>query len=113
MSSHTPCAISLNSTSALDLATTFCFLLLQVTRLLPTKVQYPEVDLLSVTDPPSQHLYRLPHEDDHTLKIKTLTRSRLQVPQNSHDSLEVNLMRSMYKLDNHTDSNSNIWTRVR
>lgn len=41
--SHTPCAIVLNSASTLRLDTTLCFLLLQV--------QYPDVDLLSVTEP--------------------------------------------------------------
>jgi len=40
--------MALNSASALDLATTGSdyFLLLQVTRFPPTKVKYPEVDLL-------------------------------------------------------------------
>ena len=41
----------LNSASALDLATTGCFLLLQDTRFPPTKVNYPEVDLLSSFEP--------------------------------------------------------------
>ncbi|GMP37202.1 hypothetical protein CsSME_00009000 [Camellia sinensis var. sinensis] len=41
---------------------------------------------------------------------RTLTRSRLQIPQDSHNSLKVNLMRSMHKLTNYTDSNSNIRT---
>ncbi|MFS7959924.1 putative MFS transporter superfamily [Helianthus anomalus] len=38
-------AIPLNSASALDRATTFFFLLLQVTRFPPTKEKYPDVDL--------------------------------------------------------------------
>lgn len=38
-------ATILSSTSSILLATTFCILLCQVTRLPPTKVQYPEVDL--------------------------------------------------------------------
>ncbi|PRQ21801.1 hypothetical protein RchiOBHm_Chr7g0243261 [Rosa chinensis] len=46
--SQTPWAIPLYSASALDLATTFCFLLLHVTRLPSTNVKYTEVDLLSV-----------------------------------------------------------------
>ena len=46
-SSHTPSAMPLNYASALDFTTTGCFLLLQVTRFPPTKVKYPEVDLLS------------------------------------------------------------------
>ncbi|KAK9204488.1 hypothetical protein WN943_014749 [Citrus x changshan-huyou] len=50
-SSQIPCATALNSASALLLATTDCFLLLQVTKFPPTNVQYPEVDLLSITDP--------------------------------------------------------------
>ncbi|BAU03652.1 hypothetical protein VIGAN_UM150900, partial [Vigna angularis var. angularis] len=50
-SSHTPSVMPLNSASALDLATTGCFLLLQVTRFPPTKVKYPEVDLLSSFEP--------------------------------------------------------------
>ncbi|CAL5082640.1 unnamed protein product [Urochloa decumbens] len=40
-------AIALYSASAVDRATTSCFLLLHDTRLPPTKTQYPEVDLLS------------------------------------------------------------------
>ena len=50
-SSHIPLTIPRNSASALDNATTFCFLLLHVTRLPPTKVKYPEVDFLSVMFP--------------------------------------------------------------
>ena len=50
--SHTPWAMARNSASALDLATTIYFLLRQVKRLPPTKVQYPEVDFLSITEPP-------------------------------------------------------------
>ncbi|MFS7910744.1 hypothetical protein Hanom_Chr02g00109791 [Helianthus anomalus] len=46
-----PRAIPLNSASALERATTFCFLLLQVTRFPPTKVKYPEVDLRSLLSP--------------------------------------------------------------
>ncbi|RDX64693.1 hypothetical protein CR513_56725, partial [Mucuna pruriens] len=42
-SSHIPCAMARNSASALDRATTFCFLLLQVTRFPPRNIQYPEV----------------------------------------------------------------------
>jgi len=41
----------LNSASALDLATTDCFLLFQVTIFPPTKVKYLEVDLLSSFEP--------------------------------------------------------------
>jgi len=40
-----------NSVSTLDLATTDCLLVRQVTRFPPTKVQYHGVDLRSVTDP--------------------------------------------------------------
>ncbi|KAM0017917.1 hypothetical protein Hdeb2414_s0027g00693371 [Helianthus debilis subsp. tardiflorus] len=46
-----PRAIPRNSASALDRATTFCFLLLQVTRFPPTKVKYPDVDLRSPLSP--------------------------------------------------------------
>lgn len=49
--SHTPCAIVLNSASRLRLDTTLCFLLLQVTKFPHIKVQYPDVDLVSVTEP--------------------------------------------------------------
>ena len=49
--SVTPFAIPLNSASALDRATTFYFLLFQVTRLPPTRVKYPEVDFLSSRSP--------------------------------------------------------------
>lgn len=44
--SRTPCAIALYSTFALERVTIDCFLLLQVTKFPPIKVQYPEVDLL-------------------------------------------------------------------
>uniref|UniRef100_A0A0A8XXG0 Uncharacterized protein n=1 Tax=Arundo donax TaxID=35708 RepID=A0A0A8XXG0_ARUDO len=37
--SHTPCAMDLNSTFAVDRATTLCFLLRHVTKLPPTNVQ--------------------------------------------------------------------------
>ncbi|MFS7992594.1 hypothetical protein Hanom_Chr12g01084131 [Helianthus anomalus] len=40
-----PRAIPRNSASALERATTFCFLLLHVTRFPPTRVKYPDVDL--------------------------------------------------------------------
>lgn len=46
-----PCAIVQNYAFALDLATITCFLLLQVTKFLPKKVQYPDVDLRSTTEP--------------------------------------------------------------
>ena len=49
--SVTPFAIPLNSASALDKATTFGFLLLQVTRLPPTRVKYPELDFRSSRSP--------------------------------------------------------------
>ena len=49
--SHIPWAIALNSASALDLATTNCFLLCQVTKLSPTNKQYPEVERRSIIDP--------------------------------------------------------------
>ncbi|KAE8726194.1 Pantothenate kinase 2 [Hibiscus syriacus] len=49
--SQIPNAIAQNSTSPLDLATTSCFSLLQVAKFPPKKVQYPEVDLLSIMDP--------------------------------------------------------------
>ena len=51
-SSHRPFDMPRNSASALDKATTFCFLLFQVTRFPPTKVKYPDVDFLS--EPPAQ-----------------------------------------------------------
>ena len=44
-------AIARYSASALDLATTFCFLLFQEMRFPPMRTQYPEVDLLSLGDP--------------------------------------------------------------
>ena len=49
--SVTPFAIPMNSASALERATTFCFLLFQVTWLPPTRVKYPEVDFLSSRSP--------------------------------------------------------------
>jgi hypothetical protein len=46
-SSQKPLAIPQNSASALDKATTFCFLLLHVTKFPPTNIKYPDVDFLS------------------------------------------------------------------
>ncbi|RDX94890.1 hypothetical protein CR513_22679, partial [Mucuna pruriens] len=54
-----PCTIARNSAAALDRATTFCFLLLQVTKFPPRMVQYLVMDLLSITDLHSQHQFRL------------------------------------------------------
>ena len=51
MSSHVARAIARYSASALDLATTSCFLLFQDIRLPPIKTQYPEVERLSVGEP--------------------------------------------------------------
>ena len=51
MSSHVAKAIARYSASALDLATTCCFLLFQDIRLPPMKTQYPEVERLSVGEP--------------------------------------------------------------
>jgi hypothetical protein len=53
-----------NSASALDLATIDWFLLHQVTRFPPTRVQYPEVDLRFVIDPANLHMYNLVLLDD-------------------------------------------------
>ncbi|RDX61692.1 hypothetical protein CR513_60059, partial [Mucuna pruriens] len=49
-SSHISCAMARNSASALDRATIFSLLLLQVTKFPPRNIQYPEVDLLSTTN---------------------------------------------------------------
>ena len=43
--------MALYSASALDLATTLCFLLFQVIMFPPRKVQYPVMDFLSEGDP--------------------------------------------------------------
>src|SRR5579862_5093367 len=51
MSSHVARVIARYSASALDLATTSCFLLFQDIRLPPIKTQYPEVERLSVGEP--------------------------------------------------------------
>ena len=56
MSSHVAKAIARYLASALDLATTSCFLLFQEIRLPPIKTQYPEVERLSVGDPANLHL---------------------------------------------------------
>lgn len=48
--SHIPCAIDLNYASTLLLATTQCFLLLQVTKLSHRNIQYLDVNLLSATE---------------------------------------------------------------
>src|SRR3954470_14157604 len=47
--SQSPTAMALYSASAVDRATTSCFLLRQDTGFPPTNIQYPEVDLLSST----------------------------------------------------------------
>jgi len=44
-------AMTLYSASALDLATTLCFLLFQEIKLPPMETQYPDVDPLSEGDP--------------------------------------------------------------
>lgn len=49
--SQIPCVIARNSASALDLATIFCFLLLQVNKFPPKNMQYPKVDRLFTIDP--------------------------------------------------------------
>ena len=51
MSSHVAKAIARYSTSALELATTFCFLLLQDIKLSLMNTQYPDVERLSVGEP--------------------------------------------------------------
>ena len=51
MSSHVAKVIARYSASALDQATTSCFLLFQDIKLPPIKTQYPEVELLSVGEP--------------------------------------------------------------
>ena len=51
MSSHVAKAIARYSASALDLATTSCFLLFQDIRLPQIKTQYLEVEHLSVGEP--------------------------------------------------------------
>ena len=52
--------------SALDLATTCCFLLFQDIKLPPIETQYPEVDLLSDGDPGKGLLYG---HNDHTVSL--------------------------------------------
>lgn len=69
--SQTPRAITLNSASAL-LAITPCFLLLPVTKLPHTNMQYLEVDLRSCSTQHNQHLYTLPHLYHHTSQKKNL-----------------------------------------
>ena len=48
MSSHVAKAMARYSASALDLATTSCFLLFQDIKLPPMNTQYPDVERLSV-----------------------------------------------------------------
>ncbi|BAT75172.1 hypothetical protein VIGAN_01299200, partial [Vigna angularis var. angularis] len=50
-SSHVVKDIDRYSASALDLATTLCFLLFQDIRFPPSRTQYPVVDLLSIGEP--------------------------------------------------------------
>jgi hypothetical protein len=49
--SHIPFVIPQNSASALERATTFCFLLLHVIKFPPMKVKYPDVDRRSLILP--------------------------------------------------------------
>lgn len=49
--SQIPWASALNLAYALLLATTLCFMLLQLIKFPPTKVKYPDIDLRSVTLP--------------------------------------------------------------
>ena len=56
ISSQVAEAIALYSASALDLATTFCFLLFQEIKLSPIETQYSEVDILLDEILPNQHL---------------------------------------------------------
>ena len=51
MSSHVVKAIAQYSASALDLATTFCFLLFHDIKLPQMNTQYPDVERLSVGEP--------------------------------------------------------------
>ena len=51
MSSLVTKAMALYSALALDLATTFCFLLFQETKFPPINTQYPDVDRLSLGKP--------------------------------------------------------------
>jgi hypothetical protein len=55
--SHNHLVIPLNSASALDRPTIFCFLLFHVTKFPPTKVKYPKVDFLSVRFPAQSNQY--------------------------------------------------------
>ena len=48
MSSHVAKAITWYSVSALDLATTYCFLLFQDIKLSPMNTQYPDIKRLSM-----------------------------------------------------------------
>ena len=52
MASQIPFNKALNSASALDKATSDCFLLFHVTKFLPRNEQYASVELLSTMDPP-------------------------------------------------------------
>ena len=61
--SHRLNAIALYSASAVDQATTACFLLCHETRLPPTNTQYPDVDLLSSLLLPNLHHSTLPNPD--------------------------------------------------
>ena len=51
MSSHVAKAIAQYSASALELATTSCFLLFQDIKLPPMNTQYPDVERLFVGEP--------------------------------------------------------------
>lgn len=74
--SYTPCAIPLYYASALDLGTTFCFLLRQVTKLPPTNVKILGVNRLFL----SSSFFFLEKEDH----LSKLAPTNVKYPPNLH-----------------------------
>ena len=89
---------SQSSTSTLDPATTFYFLPIQVTRLLPTKVKYLDVERRLVIEPTNLHMYTFLHSNGHSWRNQASIKSHLQVSQNTDYCIYMSFSRRVHKL---------------
>lgn len=105
-SSHVAWPMARHSASALERATTVCFLLFHEMRLPSTNYSYPEVDLRSLGDP-AQSASENPSILRWLLalyKKKALARCLRQISQYPHNSLPVFNSRLSHKRANHLGS---------
>lgn len=105
--SHIPSATPLNSASALEQATTFCFWLLHVIRFPRTKGKYPKLDRLSsiaLAQPTSVCTF--------ITKLFVNFVSKLQIFQNAHNCIHMLLSKIMHKLTYNTYRISKVWSCV-